>query len=148
MSRMPRCDRACLAGVLLTFGSTAAALDVKPGLWEITTEGAPAQRVCYTAEVLESDLSSMQMPPGVECRNDIRESSGTRVVTHSVCTGTVNMEGDTVLEVQSPESMTMASTSVMTFGGQRQTIEASASYRFVAADCGDVRPFDPNTRFE
>jgi hypothetical protein len=134
---------------ILISAPSAWALDVKTGLWEITTEGAGnPQRACYTKELLNGAFSDVKMPAGIECRNEIKESSATRAVTHTVCTGTMNMEGDTRVEVQSPESMTMASTSTLSVAGQKQTMSASARYRWIQADCGDVKPIDPKNVFK
>jgi hypothetical protein len=129
--------------LLLTGAAAAAPLDVKPGLWEITTAGlTEVQQACLTEELLEADLSNLKMPAGVECSNEIREASAQRVVSHTVCTGAFAIEGDTTVEVQSRESMSMSSTSILRFGPAEQTINASASYRWLGADCGDVAPVD------
>jgi hypothetical protein len=130
-------------------GTSAWALDVKPGLWEIAIEGsAEPHHVCYTQEALNADFAKVPNPPGVECANEIKESGATRMVAHTSCTGNFAIEGDTTVQVLSPESMSMQSTSVMTFGGNQQAIDASAAYRWLRSDCGDVKPFDPNKIFE
>ena len=126
--------------------SSAWALDVKSGLWEITVEGlADTQQACLTRELLDidlSDMSNMKMPEGVKCTNEIKEQNSTLMVSHTVCTGTFAIEGDTRVEVLSPESMLMKSTSVMNFGGHKQSISSSAQYKWLSSDCGDVKPMD------
>jgi hypothetical protein len=57
-----------------------------------------------------------------------------------VCTGNFTIEGDTRFDVQSPESKSMQSTSVINFGGGEQTVNASAQYKWLSSDCGDVAP--------
>jgi hypothetical protein len=126
--------------------ASAWALDVKAGLWQITMDGIPeAQKVCYTRELLDSDvkdMSALDLPEGVTCKNEIKEQSAKLTVTHTVCSGPFAIEGDNRIEVQSPESMLMTSTSVMKIAGQQQSIETSARYTWLSADCGDVKPFD------
>ena len=120
-----------------------AALDVKTGLWEITTEGMDGvQRACITRELLEADLSQMPMPPGVKCKMDITASDPRFTTSHTVCTGTFAIEGDTRVDVLSREAMTMKSTSVMNVAGNKQELAVSARYRWLGSDCGDVRPMN------
>ena len=125
------------------------ALDVKPGLWEISMDAAAeAFKACFTQEFLDTDISDMKMPEGVECTNEIKEKSSKLVISHSVCTGTFALEGDTRLDVLSPESMTMQSTSVMNIGGQQQTLSTRAQYKWLSSDCGDVKPIDLKNAFK
>jgi hypothetical protein len=135
----------CCSVVLVTWigAAPAWALDVKPGLWEITVEGlAEAQQACLTQELLDADISDMQMPEGVECQNEIKEETAKLTISHTVCTGAFAIEGDTRIDVLSPESMTMQSASVMNLGGGEQTITTSAQYRWLSSDCGDVVPVE------
>jgi hypothetical protein len=140
----------CIAIVLAVWlgPASAWALDVKAGLWQITMDGIPeAQKVCYTRELLDSDfndMSALDLPDGVTCKNEIKEQTAKLTVTHTVCSGPFAIEGDTRIDVQSPESMLMTSTSVMKIAGQQQSIETSARYTWLSADCGDVKPFDMN----
>ena len=126
--------------------SPAWALDVKAGLWEITLDGvADAQKACMTRELLDadlSDISNMKMPEGVKCTIEMKEKNSKSMVSHTECTGTFAIEGDTHMEVLSSESMSMKSTSVMNFGGHKQSINASAQYKWLSSDCGDVKPMD------
>ena len=138
----------CSVFVLVAFFglSPAWALDVKAGLWEIKVEGlAETQQACMTRALLDTDLSdiaSMKMPEGVKCTIEMKEKNSKSVVSHTRCTGTFAIEGDTHLEVLSPESMSMKSTSVMNFGGQKQSLNSSAQYKWLSSDCGDVKPMD------
>lgn len=125
---------------------SAWALDVKAGLWQISLEGMPeVQKACFTRELLDADLtdlSAVKMPEGVQCKNEIREQNPRFTVTHTVCTGPFSIEGDSRIDVQSPESMLLTSTSVMKIAGQQQTIKSSAQYKWLSSDCGDVKPID------
>jgi len=122
----------------------AQRLDVKPGLWEITLAGADTvTQVCYTADVLNGDLSQIPTAPGLQCKNELEQSTATLVVARTVCTGTMAIEGETRVEVVNPETMSMHSTSVMNFGGNKQTVETVANYKWLRTDCGEVKPFDP-----
>lgn len=137
------------SSALLVLAQSSWALDVKAGLWEIKPEGmGDPQRLCYTTEMLNEDLSDVPMPPGLVCRKDIKESGSTRIVAHVSCTGTMSMEVDTRIDVQNPESMAMESTSVMTIAGQQQIVHARAQYRWLQADCGDVQPIDADKIFK
>lgn len=126
--------------------ASAWALDVKAGLWQITMDGVPeALKVCYTRELLDTDLadlSALDLPKGVNCKNEIKEQNAKSTLTHTVCSGPFAIEGDNRIDVESPESMLMTSTAVMKVSGQQQTIETSARYRWLSSDCGDVQPFD------
>jgi len=127
------------------------ALDVKPGLWEMTIEGSgegTTMKACLTREVLDADFSDLQMPEGVECVNEIREETPKYTISHTVCTGAFAIEGDTRVDVLSSESMSMHSTSVMNFGGQPQTIETTVQYKWLSGDCGDVAPVELNQSVE
>lgn len=132
--------------VLLSLATSAWAqkLDVKPGLWEITmAEPRSVMQACYTKEVLDSGFSKVPAPPGMACSNEVRQATSRLLVTHTACTGSMAIEGETRVEVSSPEAMSMQSTSVMDLGGRRQTVKAAATYRWLRADCGTVEPFDP-----
>lgn len=136
-----------LAGLLVSTSSLA--LDVKPGLWEVSSESFPnALQVCLTRELLDADISDIKMPEGVECISETREKTPQYTITHTVCTGTFAIDGETRVDVLGPESMSMNSRSVMTLGGQPQTIETIAQYRWLSSDCGDVKPMDLDTPVE
>jgi hypothetical protein len=135
----------CAVVLLVAFftSTPAWALDVKSGLWEVTIEGmADVPKVCFTREFLDSGISNMNMPQGVECTNEYKENTPTLVVTHSVCTGTFAIEGDTRLDVLSLESMSVQSTSVMTVAGHEQNFSTTAQYKWLSSDCGDVKPIN------
>lgn len=59
-----------------------------------------------------------------------------------MCSGNFAIEGDTRLEVISPEAMSLQSESVMSFGDQQTKVSTSAHYKWLSVDCGDVKPFD------
>lgn len=140
----------CIAVVLITWlgSATTWALDVQAGLWHITMDGIPeAQKVCYTRELLDtdlSDLSALELPEGVTCKNEIKEKTEKTTVTHTVCSGPFAIEGETRIDVESPKSMQMTSTSVMKIAGQKQIVKTSARYTWLSSDCGEVKPFDMN----
>jgi len=121
----------------------ASALDVKAGLWEISLDGSEAvHKACMTRELLDADFSDLKMPTGVECTNDISQKTSKLLVTHTVCTGNFTIEGDTRLEVLSPEAMSLQSASVMSVGDQKREISTNANYKWLSDDCGDVKPID------
>ncbi|HLS54772.1 MAG TPA: DUF3617 family protein [Zeimonas sp.] len=135
-----------LPWALLTLATSAWAqkLDVKPGLWEITmAEPKSVMQACYTKEVLDSGFSQVPAPPGMQCRNEVRQATSRLLVTRTTCTGSMTIEGETRVEVSGPEAMAMQSSSILDLGGRKQTVKAAASYRWLRADCGTVKPFDP-----
>jgi hypothetical protein len=135
---------ALAVGPGLVVGAEAQKLEVEPGLWEYRIGDAEkASQVCYTAEVLQGGLGQFALPPGLECSFEVKEATAKRVVTHAVCHGSIAMEGITTIEILDRKAMSMVSDSTVTFGGQQQKIEAKSSFKWLAADCGDVAPFDP-----
>lgn len=146
---MPHRPKIVFCSAVLAAGLAAMpawALDVKTGLWEIRMEGMPdVQRSCFTRELLDadpSDFAAMEMPEGVTCKHEVKEQNAKRTVSHTTCTGPFAIEGDTRIEVQSPESMSMTSTSVVTIAGRQQTMTNNAQYKWLSSDCGDVKPVD------
>jgi hypothetical protein len=141
----------CLAllGGLAASAAQAQKLDVKPGLWEVTMPALPKPvQVCYTAEVLNGGFTQTQSPPGLQCKNDIKQVSPRVLTVHTVCTGNMAMEGDIRVEATSREAMVMHSKSVMTVSGKKQNAEITANYKWLKADCGNVKPFDPKHPFQ
>lgn len=136
-------------GLAIALAATAAPafaqkLAVKPGLWEVTmAEPRMVSQVCYTSDLLNGGASQFAMPPGMACKLDVVQSTPRLIVTRTVCTSPMAMEGETRMDIVSPEAMTMQSTAVMTMGGRTQTVKSSASYKWLKADCGNVKPFDP-----
>jgi Protein of unknown function (DUF3617) len=121
--------------------SPAWALDVNPGLWEISIDGsASGQKACLTRELLDADFSDIQMPTGVECNYQVLEKTPEFVTSHTECTGEFSIVGDTRVDVHGPGSMTMKSTSIMSVAGQQQTFNTTIDYKWLSSDCGDVKP--------
>jgi hypothetical protein len=144
---MPPLRRTLQLSVSLTalvVAQSVWALDVKPGLWEIGTEGAATPlRVCYTAEFLNTYFSETPRQSSQKCQFQVKESSPTRFVIHTTCTGEPAVDTDQIFEVKSPESMTMESTSSLSPDGQQKPSRNRAQYRWLQTDCGDVKPIDP-----
>ena len=103
--------------------------------------------MCYTAEVLDRGFSQIQNPPGFQCKNEIKQSTPRLIVAHTACTGNMTIEGDTRLEITSSEAMMLVSDMVMGTGAKMQTVKATVSYKWLGADCGKVKPFDPQNPF-
>lgn len=134
---------------LAASAAQAQKLDVKPGLWE--AKMSPMQttvQVCYTAELLNGGFAQIQNPPGAQCKNDIKQVSPKVMTAHTVCTGTMAIEADTRVEITSREAMVMTSKSVMTINGKKQNTEVTGNYKWLRADCGNVKPFDPKKPFQ
>ena len=141
---MPRFTSVHSMSVLVAFwlaASPALALDVNPGLWEISMEGpANGQKACLTRELLDADFSDIQMPPGVECDYQVLEKTPEFVTSHTVCTGEFSIVADTRVDIHGPASMTMKATSTMTAAGQQNTFDTTINYKWLSSDCGDIKP--------
>ena len=136
---------AALLALLMSSGAgQAQTLAVKPGLWEITLDGAPSPSpVCYTVEALKAGLSQVSVPPGLSCRNEIKMAGAKSMLTRTVCAGNVSLEGETRIDILSPESMNMVSGSMLIVDGRKQSRQSTGTYRWLRADCGKVKPQDP-----
>jgi hypothetical protein len=133
-----------LAGLVAVPGAShAQGLDVKPGLWEIKMTGTQiVQKVCYTAEFLKQDFSKVPTPPGLQCKHEIKQANARLVISHTVCTGNFSLDGETRMEATNKETMVMVSKSKLNMGGKMQETNVTASYKWLGADCGKVKPFD------
>jgi hypothetical protein len=100
------------------------------------------QKACLTRVILDAEFTDLKLRAGVDCSNDSRQKRSRLLVTHTACTGSFNIEGDTTVEVHSTEAMSLRPESVMTLGDQQRQFSTSAQYKWLPDDCGNVKPFD------
>ena len=155
-------------GSLLLAG-LAAGQQLKPGLWELQTRirsdemdkrmaampaeqrakveammaqhgmgGGKGMRVCMTPEDVQRPPPSGTQERG-DCKTEYAARNGNRIPFKTVCTEPPSTaEGEMTFE--SPESYSMKLHRATTAKGGPQTMDMDMHAKFVAADCGDVKP--------
>lgn len=103
----------------------------------VDMSGGPGRmRICLSKESL--DQGRWQGDQG-RCKTDVLSRSATSWKWKSVCS-----EPQAVSEGEAsfagPENYTVKTSTTMTQGGQARTIKSTLNSRWVAADCGDVKP--------
>ncbi len=132
-----------LAALLVASSAPAFAqkVNVKPGLWDARPEGAAAPvKVCFPKEVLGDARVFMAVFMGPTCTIEVKEATPKVVVTRTVCKSPLAVEDETRLETPNPDTMLRRSKGVITTGGKRQEVKDAADFKWVRADCGDVKP--------
>jgi hypothetical protein len=140
------------AALSLVLGAVVIAqtpvLDIKMGLWEMTTTttlaaGMPARTAtsqeCMTKEKFEKDPFTMQPVPGVTCKNTVKTNTKTVYETTVACTGDRVMNGEVHIETQSSEAYkaTMKMTTAMQ--GQSMAVTIGMTGKWLGAACGNVK---------
>jgi len=168
----------CAAG---SFSLTAAAQNLKPGLWETThnmkssggeMEKAQAQmanmppeqrkmmekmmaehgmkmgaggpgamnvKTCMTKEMVER--SELPAQHG-DCKTTSQQRSGNTIKMAFTCTNPPS-SGEGQYTIVSPEAYTMKMVVKSTAQGKPETMNMDASGKWLAADCGSVKPMRP-----
>jgi hypothetical protein len=105
--------------------------------------GAPqtTTKVCLTRESLSAGAFGRQ---DSSCTTKVVSSSSSKQVVHVECAhGEIKTAGDVTVELVDPEHIkgTMLMKSML--GGQNTDMKMSFSNKWLAADCGDVKPVRP-----
>src|SRR5215475_407360 len=149
------------------------ALNVKPGLWQMTSHemmsgqilddaqltaeqraklealmGKPMQprlyKECLTAEKLQQGLQQ-QAPAGATCQRSVQSNTPTDLQMRNQCT---EAKGTRVLSVHvqtsEPQSLASAVTMAITQNGKTMTIQNDIQGKWLSADCGGVTNMQPN----
>jgi hypothetical protein len=141
--RTPKRPASILAALLLAATAPALAqkVNVKPGLWDARPEGAANPvKVCFSREVLGDARVFMAAFMGPDCTIEVKEATPKLVVTRTVCKSPVAVEDVTRIETPDPGTMARRSRGIITSGGKRQEVTDAADFKWVRADCGDVKP--------
>lgn len=116
----------------------AQTLDIKPGLWEITSSNHPGSvQSCYPEDKIKAGFSPIgRIDPKLECRHEWSQGTNKVIVTRSTCGGPYRMTGEARAEVNSPESITVTARQDVDMDGERASYQITTRYRWIGTDCG------------
>ena len=100
-----------------------------------------ATKVCLTKEMFESG-GWQQMASELGCTTNYSTLSGTTWKWHSSCTA-LKSESDGEAVFTSAESYRTKVTTTATVMGKTNTSTRIVQAKWLGADCGDIKPFDP-----
>lgn len=108
--------------------------------------GAPrTSKSCTTKESLSKGFA-MPESRGVECKRDIINSSSSKIQMHMQCTpsaGGPTSDGDVTMERIDAEHIKGNMVTKTDMQGKSVTMKMSFSSKWIAADCGDIKPYAP-----
>ena len=131
----------------------AQAAPVKMGLWEkkMTMDmgtGTPRQLVsksCITAETWQEMVGNMSKPREGCTVNNVKNAHG--YTFNATCKtpngGTMVTSGSAT--IQDSQHIVSESHAVMTTNGQKREMELKSTSSFLGADCGTIRPGEPES---
>ena len=102
-----------------------------------------AMRVCVTKEMFESGRWQ-QMASEAGCTTNFSTQTSSTWKWHSSCP-TLNAESDGETVFNSSESYRTTLKTTVTVKDKPTTSTRIVSSKWLSADCGDVKPIDPNT---
>jgi len=120
-------------------------LPFKPGLWETTVSVNHAAPIpghyCFTAGTTLGDYltATNKGAPGTQCTIANKVQAGSRLSVDTACTGP-SMSSKGHIDFQMPDAEHFTGTSHTTLTPQNMTIDKSFTAKFVASDCGSVKP--------
>jgi len=95
-------------------------------------------RRCVTQEQIDKLDDMDQM--GKNCRRTVTSSSSTLYAGSFTCSGQANASGTYRFEAKNPTSVTGNMNMTMSNGGKSMATKSTFSGKWVAADCGSVKP--------
>jgi hypothetical protein len=97
-----------------------------------------ANHLCFTKDSLDAG----RWQNSATCKTDYGTRTASAWKWHSVCapSGTV-VDGEALFA--NPENYTVSTTSTHAFRGETRTTQTTIKARWLGADCGDLKPFDP-----
>jgi hypothetical protein len=142
-----------LAVVVLTGSTLSAQLSdfpLKPGLWEthVTAKISGSNheadaKVCFTAGTTLSDYltASNKSAPGTQCTASNKVHRGHEISYDTVCSGgSMSSKGHIDVQVTDAEHVSGSSNTSVTGSGRNMEIDKIFTAKFLASDCGDVKP--------
>jgi hypothetical protein len=97
-----------------------------------------ANRVCLSKESLDAG----RWQNSANCKTDFGSRSASAWKWHSVCPQTdTTIDGEATFA--SPESYTIRTATTRTFRGDTKVTRTTLQAKWLGADCGDLKPFDP-----
>jgi len=105
--------------------------------------GAPRTfQSCITEKEIERGLDFTD-PQQKSCRQTVVTRTATVMEVHVECTGKETMTGTFRYQASSPESVNGSSEMVFSDGTKTMTAKHSMQGKWLGADCGAVKPSDP-----
>lgn len=167
---------AALLIAALPLGSQAQTPPIKPGLWEVQSEGSadgqktppPGDRLQSLPPAVRAQLEASMKQKGIamgaggvsricftkesmdparwgnaaNCKTDYGARSNSSWKWHSVCTQPeMTVDGEAIFA--NAENYTVNSTTTMKLRGEAKTSQRTVRGKWLGADCGDLKPFDP-----
>lgn len=102
--------------------------------------GGMAVKVCMTREMVERNDIAAQ--PQGDCRTTQQARSGNTMKVAFTCANPPS-RGEGQVTIASPESYSSRVTVTTTVDGRPQKMDMNSSGKWLAADCGSVKPFAP-----
>jgi hypothetical protein len=96
------------------------------------------RRACYSQETIKQGRWAEQQSG---CKIDYSSRSATSWKWHSSCPQ-IGYEGDGEATFSNSENYVVKSTGVMTSGGKPRSTRTTVTAKWLAADCGDLKPLD------
>lgn len=105
----------------------------------MATDANAPRRVCYTKESLDRSSWANQ---ATDCKADFSSRSGRLWKWHTSCPKS-GYEADGEADFLDSENYTVKSTSVSKISDKVRNSSTTITAKWVGADCGDVKPFEP-----
>jgi Protein of unknown function (DUF3617) len=99
--------------------------------------GGVMRKVCYSREMLDRGRWPDQEG---DCKTDFSSRSGSQWKWRATCPKS-GYEGDGEAIFSGPENYVVKSSSVTKAGGQTRTSSTTITAKWMASDCGDLKPF-------
>lgn len=135
---------------MLTATVSHAAMDMKPGLWEMSMKlidgsgkeidasqfaGKKASnKICYTKEMIENPGRNISNK--ADCETNIKTRTKTEFVSTYKCKD--GMEGNMEFKLKDSKSFTMTTHTLI----QDKKMGMKYYGKFLSSDCGDVKPLN------
>ena len=104
--------------------------------------GGTSTRVCMTKEMVERNEVPTQQG---DCKTSKQQRSGNTIKMAWSCTNPPS-SGEGHYTIVSPEAYTMKMTMRSAMQGKAETMNMDASGKWLASDCGNIKPMAPPTK--
>jgi hypothetical protein len=125
-------------------------IPIKPGLWEthVTAKIAGSNhdadaKTCFTAGTTMSDYltASNKSAPGTQCTASNKVHTAHEISYDTVCSGgSMSSKGHIDVQLADAEHFSGSSNTTVTGSGRNMEIDKIFTGKFLASDCGDVKP--------
>ncbi len=98
-------------------------------------------KICFTRE----SMDPARWGNAANCKTDYGARSNRSWKWHSVCSQPeMTIDGEAIFK--NAESYSVNTSTTMTMRGETKTSQRTVQAKWLGADCGDLKPFDPNRR--